>query len=184
MTMFFGDTRPRWAKPEATLPGVVAVELLLARTDTAAIAVTGIRAFPTGFEFTLSCVTRTDDGSAERMLFLTMRERPLIADAPIPDDLLAFGIQYADGRVAADTGTSLSLPDDADPVGPLALPQGGGGGGRHAQMTYWVWSLPPAGPVTFVCQWLAHGIGETRGEIDGKLIRDAAARSVQLWPED
>jgi hypothetical protein len=38
--------------------------------------------------------------------------------------------------------------------------------------------------VTFVCQWLAHGIGESRGEIDGKLIRDAAARSVQLWPED
>ena len=58
MAMFFGDMRPRWAKPEATLPGVVAVELLLARTDTAAIALTGIRAFPTGFEFTLSCVTR------------------------------------------------------------------------------------------------------------------------------
>lgn len=26
MTMFFGDMRPRWAKPETTLPGVVAVE--------------------------------------------------------------------------------------------------------------------------------------------------------------
>ena len=46
------------------------------------------------------------------MLFLTMRDRPLVAGAPIPDDLLAFGIhiQYADGRVAADTATSLSLP--------------------------------------------------------------------------
>ena len=66
------------------MPGVVAVELLLARTDTAAIALTGIRAFPTGFEFTLSSVARTDDGSAERMFHLTMRDRPLVAGAPIP----------------------------------------------------------------------------------------------------
>ncbi len=65
-------------------------------------------------------------------LHLTMRDRPPIAGAPISGNLLAFGIQYADGRIAADTATTLSLPDDADPVVPLLLPKGGSGGERHA----------------------------------------------------
>jgi hypothetical protein len=42
----------------AALPGVVARELLLARTDDAAVAVTGLLAYPAGFEFTLSAVLR------------------------------------------------------------------------------------------------------------------------------
>ena len=93
------------------------------------IALTGIRAFPTGFEFTLGTVTRTDDGSAELMLHLTMRHRRLVAGAPIPDDLPLFGIQYADGRVAADPAATLSLPNGANPVGPLLLPNGGAAAG-------------------------------------------------------
>lgn len=48
----------------------------------------------------------------------------------------------------------------------------------------WVWPLPPAGPLEFICQWPVYGIGETRIGIDGQLILDAARRSVQLWPED
>jgi hypothetical protein len=51
-------------------------------------------------------------------------------------------------------------------------------------MRYWVWPLPPAGPVTFICQWSALGIEESRGEIDARLILDAAGRAVQLWPQD
>jgi hypothetical protein len=51
-------------------------------------------------------------------------------------------------------------------------------------MRYWIWPLPPAGPVTFVCQWPALGIPESRADVDAELILDAAARAVQLWPED
>jgi hypothetical protein len=49
---------------------------------------------------------------------------------------------------------------------------------------WWVWPLPPAGPLEFICQWPVYGIGETRIGINGQLILDAARRSVQLWPED
>jgi hypothetical protein len=53
----------------------------------------------------------------------------------------------------------------------------------HRSRTYWVWPLPPAGPMTFVCEWTAFGIRETRTEVDTKLILDAAAQSIKLWPD-
>jgi len=43
--------------------------------------------------------------------------------------------------------------------------------------------LPPAGPVTFVCEWAAAGIPETHASLDAQPILDAAEQSVQLWPE-
>jgi hypothetical protein len=58
---------------------------------------------------------------------------------------------------------------------------------RHLALSalqWWVWPLPPAGPLEFICQWPVYGIGETRVGIDGQVILDAARRSVQLWPED
>ena len=34
----------------------------------------------------------------------------------------------------------------------------------HSQlMRWWVWPLPPDGPLEFICQWPVYGIGETRG---------------------
>ena len=63
--------------------------------------------------------------------------------------------------------------------------QSRGGGTSHSQLfQWWVWPLPPAGPLEFICQWPVYGIGETRVGIDGQVILDAARRSVQLWPED
>jgi hypothetical protein len=51
-------------------------------------------------------------------------------------------------------------------------------------MRYWVWPLPPPGPVEFVCEWPLHGIAESRGALDAQLIVDAAARAIPLWPDD
>jgi hypothetical protein len=47
-----------------------------------------------------------------------------------------------------------------------------------------VYPLPPDGPVTFVAAWLQHGVAETRAELDGATIREAARRAVILWPEE
>lgn len=47
---------------------------------------------------------------------------------------------------------------------------------------YWVWPLPPPGPIDFVCGWPAMGIGATQVALDAGPIRDAATRSVELWP--
>ena len=49
-------------------------------------------------------------------------------------------------------------------------------------MSYWVWPLPPSGPVTFVCEWPAYDIAETRVTVEAALIIEAAERAVPLVP--
>jgi len=77
--------------------------------------------------------------------------------------------------------------------GPVTMPMtsgwfsfraGGGGGGRSWDQDFWVHPLPPEGPVTFVASWLEYGVTETRVELDGAVIREAAQRAVTLWPEE
>jgi hypothetical protein len=38
--------------------------------------------------------------------------------------------------------------------------------------------------VTFVASWPEYGAAETRAELDGSAICEAAARAVILWPEE
>ena len=52
---------PAWLRPpETMIPGIVPVELLLARTDTDAVLVTDLRAYPTGLEFALTARPHPD----------------------------------------------------------------------------------------------------------------------------
>lgn len=60
--------------------------------------------------------------------------------------------------------------------------QGFGGGLRHRDWSYWVAPLPPAGLVTFVCEWAAAGLGEAQASLGAHLIVEAAGCSVPLWP--
>ncbi|WP_261559791.1 hypothetical protein [Frankia tisae] len=50
------------------------------------------------------------------------------------------------------------------------------------RLRYWLWPLPPAGPLTFVADFLARGLPESRVAVDGAAIRAAADRAVDLWP--
>lgn len=176
--------RPAWMKPEAALAGVVAEEFLLARTDDAAVAITGLLAYPTGFEFAVSAVLRQEDRRG--WVFDPMLHHRLGhgGDEPLPAEFLRLGVQFSDGRVAANLDERVFPWPESEPTGPVLLQDGGGGGGRRWDMNYWVWPLPPAGPLTFVCEWPAHAIPESRAEVDAQLILDAAARAVQLWPEE
>jgi hypothetical protein len=176
--------RPVWTKPEAALAGVVAEELLLARTDDAAIAITGLLAYHTGFEFILGAVLRREDRRGLMFDPGLHHWSGRHDDEPLPAEFLRMGVQFADAGVATNLGRPPFPPPDAEPAGPLLLPEGGGGGGRRYDIRYWVWPLPPPGSVAFVCQWPAHGIPESRVEIDAQLILDAATRAIDLWPED
>jgi hypothetical protein len=166
-----------WEPPLAEFPGVVPIGmLLLGRSEQAAVAVTGISAFSAGFE-----------------IFLTARFRPGPNARPLeraaepqhevmaPWRLLRFGIQLPDGsKIIGEHGHRG--PDDARPAGPILRAYLGGGGPRTHFSRWWSWPLPPAGPLEFVCEWATAGIAETRASLDGELIRDAAARSLQIWP--
>lgn len=92
-------------------------------------------------------------------------------------------MQFADGSIVTNLSRRPFPEPDGEPTGPLLVESGGGGGGRRYDFSYWIWPLPPPGPVTFVCQWPAYGIEESRAQIDARRLLDAAERSVELWPE-
>ncbi|MEU8075919.1 hypothetical protein AB0B31_10755 [Catellatospora citrea] len=163
-----------WVKPELEVPASLAVDVVLARTEAAAVVLADIRVYSNGFEF-LVCQFYRD---AETPAAFGRRRRRWERGAE-----LRVGIGYPDGRVAASPQSPPSPYEEANPGALVMAPREGGGGGRHYQTRYWVWPLPPPGAVTFVCDWAEVGIDESTANLDGEQITAASLRAVRLWPE-
>ena len=101
--------------------------------------------------------------------------------AELDDAVLRFGTEFADGRRATniDSFPGANGRERSDPV---LMQRGGGGGGRTWDLRMWLWPLPPAGALAFVCEWPRYGIELTRVEVDTLPILEAAAAVEQLWP--
>jgi hypothetical protein len=167
-----------WARPQAVLPGPVGVELVLAHSDAAAVTITGLGGYPTGFDFWLRVMLRREKPFGRRIdPFVQLHH-------PRRREFLRLAVQFADGTMTSNLDQPPFDEPDAEPAGPLLVEDGGLVDLRRFDLSYWVWRLPPPGPVTFVCQWLACGIEDARAQIDAQRIRDAASRSVDLWPGD
>ncbi|AVT29455.1 hypothetical protein C6361_08060 [Plantactinospora sp. BC1] len=173
--------RPAWMKPEAVFPGVVAEHRLLAHTDSAAIAITGLLAYPGGFEFSVTAVLRAPD-RRPGLAHHGIHPMGYWAGGTLPPEFLRVGVHFADGSSITNLDRDAFPPLGAEPAGPLLVPGGAEADDRRRVAHYWVWPLPPPGPVTFVGEWPGYGIPESRMEVDGRLILDAATRAVRLWP--
>jgi hypothetical protein len=172
--------RLAWMRSDAVIPGLVPAELMLVRTEQAAVAIGGIHAYPNGFEFTVHARLRREDEPAPRAGSLFDRRGHGMRTA---DEGLRLGIMFADGRRAATPGGHPRF-DDTDPGRLVLFENGGGGSSRTWDGHFWVHPLPPEGPVTFVVSWAEHGVTEARAELDGAAISAAAGRAVTLWPEE
>jgi hypothetical protein len=172
---------PPWiAPPRNVLGSAVPLQLMLARTEGVAVLVAGATAYPTGVEF-MVLVRR-------RGKFRTALEEPPLGfhhrlRSEIPEEVLRFGVQFADGRKATSLG-SFPRPHDQEPSHPVLIQHGGGGGGGQWNFGFWLYPLPPAGPLAFVCEWPSEGIELTRREIDAEIVREPAGRAEVLWEED
>jgi hypothetical protein len=174
-------TPPWFGAPAGTLPGVVALELVLARTDTVAVCVSRIAAYPTGFSFEIVTLTDQRREDLDPLLFEHPRLQRMRSPGEIPPELMRFGVRFADGTKVTNTG---GMPLRAGkPDGPVMIGGGGGGGGRWNQQQ-WVWPLPPAGPLLVVCEWPAADIPLTQTELDAQLILDAARRAQVIFNDD
>jgi len=100
----------------------------------------------------------------------------------MPGEVLRLGLMYADGRRTAAAAARPLGDDHADPGRLVMLEGGSSGSPRRWDGDFWVYPLPPEGPVTFVASWPRYGVAETRVELDGATIREAAGRAVTLWP--
>lgn len=153
------------------VPATVALDVLLARTERLAVWVGDAVVGPRSAALVLTVVAKD----------------PL--DGPRPHgDLrgLRFGVGFADGRRAvADHPPRGHTRPEGDAQREIALwPRGGTGGRRRHEQRHILWPLPPAGPLTLALAWPQQGIGETTAAVDSALLREAASRVVELWPDD
>ena len=177
--------RERMCPPENEFPTGVGLTALLGRTGDAAVGITQIEAFSTGFRFTLAVRLRQPRPDLARgglFMLIGGHSRPGF-EVPLRDRLL-LGIEYANGdRASTLQDMRISRPDAvADEQRLVLAQQGGGGGDRSVDQTYWVSPLPAEGPVTFVMAWPAFGMPESRTVLDGTAIRAAGGHSHLLWP--
>ena len=125
---------------------------------------------------------RGEDAFDEEMLWHHhMHAYPRRGRGEIPPEVLRLGIEFADGSKATNLRGPFAHEPDDDGRGPMLTQRGGHGGEGRWTQEFWVWPLPPPGPLAFVCEWPHHGIDLTRSEIDAQVVLDAAARAQVLW---
>jgi hypothetical protein len=188
---------PEWmGPPEDVLGSVVALGLLVARSAKAVVIVPCATAYPTGVEFSIDVRWRGrgPDAAWHPWAWQHDRER----GDELPDELFRAGVEFADGSKATtlDAGPAGPFPragvtfaavaaaDDEEPdlpEAPVLMPRGGGGGSQRWSQSFWLWPLPPEGPLSFVCEWPALDIPLSRSAIETTAIRAAAERSRPLW---
>jgi hypothetical protein len=177
--------RPAWVEPPADIvPGVVPVELVLARTPQRAIGLTGIRAFRTGFGYTLHLRLReVVPGEQSNFGAFNMFGDGVDPAGEFADYYLRFGVGFADGRKATNLDHRRDLDEVPAPDPPtLRLVRWEGYDFLSWEVDVWVWGLQSPGPLTFACQWPARQIPPSQAELDAGLILEAAERARTLWP--
>jgi len=181
--------RPRWfGPPEDELGAVLSQGIVLARSERAVVALSHVVVYSTGATFDFLAVAR---GLARSEANRVFHEQHTFEEEDLPESLLRIGLELADGGRVSNLGgwrahRKLMSPD-AEPEGPLLLPHAGGGGNSTGgQITmkpgYWLWPLPPGGPLRISCEWPLVDIGMTTVEIDGDALVGAASRARTLWP--
>jgi hypothetical protein len=167
---------PPWLRPpEHMVPGVVPVELLLARNDTHAVLVTHVHAFPTGVDFILTVRPRPGQ-PRQRRHDLDRPHRLAYHD-------LGLELRFADGRIASNDPRRWPRSfEDEQPDPPLLYYHGRGGCEGGWRSHHWLWGLPPPGPLAFVCGSSAGQLPPSGVQIDAGLVLEAAARAAAVWP--
>ena len=157
----------------------------MARTPQRAIGLTGIRAYPTGFGCTLHLRLReVIPGEQSNVGAFNMFGDGVDPAGEFADYYLRFGVGFADGRKATNLHQRWNFDEGPAPDPPtLRLVRWEGYDRLAWEVDVWVWGLPPAGPLAFVCEWPARGIPESRVEIDAGLVLEAAGRAVPIWPD-
>lgn len=166
--------RNPWAGPPENEIGVlvpVQVELVHARDIGASVV--GVVACSTGFTVRISTRDRPDGAAAGQ---------PMIRPWASGEDQFRFGVGFSDGRKATNV-QPRPLPGDEAPPIRLSMQGGSGGGGLSWDVGYWVYPLPPPGPVIFAAEWAKYGVAEQIHEVEAELIIEAAARAEKLWDD-
>lgn len=179
--------------PRGVLAALVPTRLVLARTESVAVLLSHIDAYPQGCRFHLLVAAQRPDGMDiddwwdlhEVLAGGPLRVPNRSGQQPMPDAVLRLGVQLADGTRAIAGASDVPCSGSA-PAAPVLQLQGGGGGGGIADASFsyqlWLWPLPPPDRLDLVLQWPAVGIALTRVGLDGSAIVSAGDHCEPLFP--
>jgi hypothetical protein len=171
---------PPWVTPPANELGVaVPFRLILAKTDTLALAVTDVVAYSTGFALSLAFKLHHDAEDINPHQVAMQFRGDTMAGA---DERLRFGIGFSDGRKATNLGPFR--PFGEPPLISLGMCGGGGGNGQGWAYSYFVYPLPPPGPITLAIAWPSFDLPEDSVQFDAAPIIDASAQVEQFWEDN
>lgn len=160
------------APPPTVLPAVVPVERIVAKGETAVVCLANLWAYPNGFEVDLWAIAKEGEALFDPMQFeIGLKEEQ---EKGVPPEKLRVGFEFADGSAVTNI---RSWEEGSSPQPPTMHSTRGVYGEDEWEQSYWVWPLPPPGPLALVCEWPAAGIPLTRLELDAQAIIDAAARA-------
>lgn len=176
--------------------GVVVSGLVLARTANIAVTLPTIQAFETGCLMNVDIVMRPHTLSLEDVQALQLSVYPHMVTGvragQLPDNLLRFGVRFADGAKATTVGQRFDrtqLPQEPPPGPRLSWLFGGvsmrSGSDDNSVITMglWLWPSPPRETFELGVEWPAGGIELSIVNLDGAAIGSAAQQSVPYWPE-
>ncbi len=177
---------PPWLGPPNNILGTtVPLDVVLATSAKAVVTLGPAVAYPQGFELGYLVLPRDPKVGEHLTEMHRYQRRPANDEAGLPDELFRFGLEFADGARVTTLEEHRAFDSRAGELqGPVLVPRGGGGSFDRWHGSYWVWPLPPAGPVAFVCEWPVAEIPLTRVELDAARIREAAGRARVLWEAD
>lgn len=176
---------PWLGSPANALPGIAPLRFVLAKTESLVLTVSSVRAYRSGFEFTLG--VRVRDGSDAGLDdFLRLMHRPTTSSGELHPSFLRLGLEYPDGGKATNVTDiyrrRLALrKEEAPPHGPGLQMGGGQSDSFSGAAEAWAWPLPSKGPLSFVCEWPARALPLTKLTVDGSAIVEASTHSRLLW---
>lgn len=179
--------RPVWlGPPEGELGVAVPLAVVLGRGDRGVVALSHALAYSTGISFDL--VAHVGGLEHRQASGLFHDQHAVSTDlSDLPDGLLRFGIELADGVRVSNLGGRRPWGSSAEgPQRPILIEQGGSGGQSSGTSIswstgFWLWPLPPARTLRVSCEWPVAGIGLTATELDAGPLLEAATRASRIW---
>ena len=159
--------------PDNEVAGTVAVDFVVTRDDDVALTLRSLRVLSNGVLLDFVVQHRVDDD-------------PSASGHPrFPfDGGVLVGVELSDGSTATSfEGGAFGGPGSGAPGGPVLQHQGGGGGGRTYEITYWLTPVP-SGDLVVVAASVTHDLPEGRVVVPGDAIAEAAGRVRVLWPRE
>src|SRR3954452_1580106 len=170
--------QPWQGAPTGSLGVTVALDAVIARSHIAVVRIPYVQVHPQGMTIALERLVDPHFDPLPEM----MRE---LRRPPSDNDGFVFVLRYADGR---EGGTDLARQRSSCEWPPRDEVLFGGGSGtglpNRSYWRYWVWPLPPAGPVVVCCGWPEVGISEAIYELESEPMQEAAKRATEIWSQD